>query len=64
MDNCTLDCIDYMSEYNYTQACTTAQDICVQDTVQFIQAYYCIGNQSFFLLVGLGVKILIFRFFC
>lgn len=61
MDNCTLDCIQMMGNFSREATCQFVQDSCEQDTVQFIQAYYCLINQSFILLIILGVNLYLFR---
>ena len=55
MDNCTLDCIQIMGNFTYEDTCNFVQDQCQQDSVQFIQGYYCILHQSFILFTIVAV---------
>lgn len=55
MDNCTLDCIQIMGNFTYEDTCNFVQDQCQQDSVQFIQGYYCILHQSFILFIIVAV---------
>lgn len=55
MDNCTLDCIQINGEFNATEMCLFTESQCLQDTIQFVQAYFCAFNQSFLILILLVV---------
>lgn len=57
MDNCTLDCIQIMGNFSYEDTCNFVQDQCQQDSVQFVQGYYCILHQSFILFVIIAVRL-------
>lgn len=55
MNNCTLDCISIMGHDKYDEMCSFTQEYCVQDTVQFVQAYYCLFHGSLLVLLLFGV---------
>ncbi len=55
MDNCTIDCIQLSGNFSYQETCRFVEDQCLQDSVQFIQGYYCVIHQSFILLVVIAV---------
>jgi hypothetical protein len=58
MDNCTVDHFPPQTiPFNYTTMCQFAKIYCDQDTVQFIQAYYCLFDASFMILAFIGVTI-------
>ena len=50
-----------MGNYSYEDTCNFVQDQCQQDSVQFIQGYYCLIHQSFILLAILGVTIILMK---
>ena len=58
MENCTLDCILIQGNLNQTQMCMYTQEQCHQDTIQFVQTYYCFFHASFIILIFLGVLLL------
>jgi len=58
MNTCTLDCIELIGNYSREATCDYVQSACEQNTVQFVQAYYCVLNQSFILLICLSVQYL------
>ena len=60
MDNCTIDCIEVIGNFSQEATCSFVQDNCIQDTVQFVQAYYCLGNSSLMVLALVSVAILIY----
>lgn len=64
MDNCLVDCIDYFANFTASAACTFTTDHCDQDTVQFIQGYYCILHESVSLLLILSVPLSPLRYAC
>jgi len=56
MDNCTIDCLKIIGNYTEDLTCQYAQKECIQDTVQYVQMYYCDLNQSFILLIFISVS--------
>lgn len=61
MDNCTIDCIEIIGRYSREETCNFVTSSCEQDTVQFIQTYFCELNQSFILLILMSVRFSSFR---
>lgn len=57
MDGCTQDCIEILGKLSIDEMCGYTQNHCIQDTVQFIQMYYCTFHSSFILLLFFGVII-------
>lgn len=55
MDNCTIDCIQVVGNFSRDATCAFVEASCQQDTIQFIQGYYCLINQSFILLLLIAV---------
>lgn len=55
MDYCTQNCIGLNGHFDNQKTCEFVKTYCVQDTVQFIQLYYCVFKNSFMVLITLGV---------
>lgn len=57
MDNCTIDCIQVVGNFSHEATCAFVEEACQQSTLQFIQGYYCLINQSFILLLIIAVPL-------
>ena len=57
MDNCTLACIEIQSHLDLDQMCDFSRLQCLQDTVPFIQGYYCLLHASFIFFALLAVLV-------
>lgn len=64
MDNCTIDCIEVFGNFSQEATCAFVQDNCLQDTVQFVQAYYCLANSSLMVLGIVSVILKIYSGHC
>lgn len=57
MDYCTQNCIGLNGDFSNDKICEFVKVQCIQDTVQFIQLYYCVFKNSFMVLITLGVRL-------